>query len=279
MRAAVIVFAAAQIMAVIGWSKAAHGYQEKGQERVDYTAYTLRSWEASLGLLKAELGIPGGVMIGTYVPTWALGPAVGTTLPTAFVKLRDPFDGAVAVSVRAGIVYFDDVSLRSEALQNAGSKVGLTVLPFEAALSARFNPWFTQSLLATYVHVSAGGSDASDATIRGAAVVNNLSASTLLEVRLTRVTAITLLLRVLAYQGNARVVAQFSQGSTTVDADLGARPRRDDFVACAIPGVAFSGKHVNLHLGVGYGHWWLPVVELPIGEPQIVGDFNFYVRF
>jgi hypothetical protein len=81
------------------------------------------------------------------------------------------------------------------------------------------------------------------------------------------------------HQGRARITAHFSEGSTTVDADLGARPRSQEFVACAIPGVAFSWEHVNLHLGLGYGTWWLPIVELPLTTPQIVPDLSFYVRF
>lgn len=44
------------------------------------------------------------------------------------------------------------------------------------------------------------------------------------------------------------------------------------------PGVAFSWEHFNLHLGLGYGNWWLPVIELPLTSAQIIPEFNFYVR-
>ena len=146
-------------------------------------------------------------------------------------------------------------------------------------MSARYHRFVSQSLLFTYVFVSAGGAEPSDASIRGAAGVSNFSLSTLLEVRVTRVLALTLLARVLLHQGSAHVTAHFSERSTTIDADLGARPRSQEFVACAIPGVAFSWEHVNLHLGLGYGTWWLPVVELPLTTPQIIPDLSFYVRF
>jgi hypothetical protein len=276
-RAALIRLAVATIWAA--WSTTAHAYQVEGEERVDYTAYTLQPWEPSLGFFKAELGVPGNLMVGTYLPTWAAGPVLGVTVPTGFLKLRDPFDGPVAASIRGTIVYFDAKSLAAEVTENKGSKAGLMVLPLEGAVSARFNRWFTQSLLFTYVYVSAGGSEPGDASIRGAAGVSNFTISTFLEGRLTRVVALTLLLRVLAHQGNAHVTARFSQGSTLVDADLGARPRSQEFVACAIPGVAFSWEHINLHLGLGYGNWWLPVIELPLTSAQIIPEFSFYVRF
>jgi len=279
MRFALTPLAAAAALVMGSFSSSAWAEQEKGQERVDYTAYTLRPWELSLGPFKAKAGVPRELMVGTYVPTWAFGPLVGVAIPTGFVKLRDPWKAPVTGSARAGIVYFDGASLAAEATQNKGSKAGLLVLPFEAAVSARYQRYVSQSLLLTYVFVSAGGTEGSDSSIRGAAGVSNLSLSTLLEVRLTRVLALTLLARLLLHQGHAHLSAHFSQGSTTVDADLGARPRSQEFVACAIPGVAFSWEHVNLHLGLGYGTWWLPIVELPLTTPQIIPDLSFYVRF
>jgi hypothetical protein len=267
------VFAAASV------SADAWAYQEKGEERVDYTAYTLRPWEVSLGVLRAEAGVPGGLMFGSYIPTWAAGPFLDATVPTGFVKLRDPFDGPVAASARVTVMYFDVASLAAEVTQSKGTKVGLLVLPLEAALSARYHPVVSQSLLFTYVLVSAGGKEASDTSIRGAAGVSNFAISTLFEFRVSRVVALTLLGRVLAHQGSAHVTARFSEGPTTVEADLGARPRQQAFMGCVIPGAAFSWEHINLHLGLGYGTWWLPILELPLTRPQIIPDFNFYVRF
>ena len=46
-----------------------------------------------------------------------------------------------------------------------------------------------------------------------------------------------------------------------------------------MPGLAFSWANVNLELGLGYGNWWLPVVQLPLPERGLVPEANFYVRF
>jgi hypothetical protein len=218
-------------------------------------------------------------MIGTYLPTWAAGPAIGAFAPTAFVKIRDPFEGPVTASLRAGFMYFDGTSLANKVAENDGAKAGLWVLPFELAASARFNHSYSQSVILTYVHAAADGSEAGNTSIRGAAATNNFSVSTLLELRVSRVVALTLLGRILLHQSTARVTGTYSQGSTTVDADLGARPRTQPFMACAIPGIAFSWEHINLNAGVGYGTWWLPIVELPATSSQIVPELSFYVRF
>jgi hypothetical protein len=129
------------------------------------------------------------------------------------------------------------------------------------------------------VFADAFGKQASGATIRGAGALSHLTLSTLFEVRLTRVFALTLLARLLLYQSAAHVHARFNQGSTSVDADLGIKAQDRDFTACAIPGVAFSWSHVNLELGLGYGALWLPVVELPIPGALPLLEGNFYVRF
>jgi hypothetical protein len=274
-----VAVALSSLLAVLASSGHARAYQQEGDERVDYTAYTLHPWEASVGPFKAELGLPGGFMIGTYLPPWVVGPAVGALVPTGFVKVRDPFDGPVTVSLRAGFMYFNGTSLASRAAESEGAKAGLWVLPFELGISSRFSDLYSQSLLLTFVHASADGSETGATSIRGAAATNNFSVSTLLELRVSRVVALTLLGRLLLHQGTARVTGSYTEGSTSVDADLGARPRSYPFMACAVPGVAFSWKHINLNAGVGYGTWWLPIVELPLTSAQIVPELSFYIRF
>jgi hypothetical protein len=274
-----LIAALSSLLAVLAVSGSARAYQEEGEERVDYTAYTLNPWEAAVGPFKAELGLPGGFMIGTYLPPWVIGPAVGALVPTGYVKVRDPFHGPVAVSVRSGFMYFNGASLASKATDTEGAKAGLWVLPFELAISSRFSDLYSQSLLVTFVHAFGDGSETGATSIQGAAATNNFSVSTLLEMRMSRVVALTLLGRLLLHQGTARVSGSYTQGSTTVDADLGARPRSYPFMACVVPGIAFSWAHINLNAGVGYGTWWLPIVELPLTSAQIVPELSFYIRF
>lgn len=255
-------------------------HQKEGSERVDKTAYTLKPREFSLGILEAQAGITREVLAGTYVPTWFAFPLLGVPIPSAFVKVRDPFQGPLAFSGRVNFLYVDAGALASELLKNSGSDDGsVFLLPLEVAASYRFNRIFSQSLTLTYVLVTVDGKYESDASIHGAAALSNVSVGTFSEWRLTRVLALTLLLKAMVYRGNAHVRANFVEGSTTAEADLGARDPISGLVACAVPGVSLSFSHVNLELGLGYGHYWLPIVQLPLPEPGLVPEANFYVRF
>jgi hypothetical protein len=269
--------------AVLGcWVSAATNaaaFQEEGDERVDYTAYTLHGGEFSLGPFKAQFGVADFFTVGTYVPPWFLFPLLDATVPTGFVKVRDPFFGPVAVSARAGFVYVDASALASDYIENTGVDASLWVVPVELATSVRFSKQYSQSVEAVYVAAFAHGDETADATIKGAGALSNLTLSTLLELRLTRVFALTLLARALVYQGRAHVTAHFKEGTTGVDADLGTRDFDAGFIACAVPGVAFSWANINLELGLGYGNWWLPVVQLPLPDRGLVPEGNFYVRF
>jgi len=261
------------------WSRPAAGYQEQGSERVDRTAYTLKGGELSLGIRTAELGIVDELMIGTYVPTWFAGPVLGEPIPTGFVKLRDPFHGPFALSVRAAAVYVDADVLASRYLENPGSTASVWILPLSLAASYRFGKRFSQSVEGTYVGVAAAGDRAGHASIRGAVTSTNVTLSTLSELRLSRVFALTLLAKLMVYRGDAHVTTEFETETTEVSANLGAEKPYSGVVAAIVPGFSLSFSHVNFELGVGYGNIWLPGVELPIRGRSIVPEGNLYVRF
>jgi hypothetical protein len=279
MRAHALALASLVAFGSSAYSAAAAAYQAKGSERTDYTAYTLNGGEISLGLVRSEIGIIDEITLGTYVPTWFASPVLGAAIPSGYLKLRAPLAGALAVSTRASAFSIDADVLASEVVQNSGGSANVFVAPLQVAASYRFHRRFTQSLEATYVLVNADGEQRSDADIRGAAIMSNGSLSALSELRLTRVLALTLLLRAMVYRGNARLESQFTEGSTTVDAELGAGKPYRGLVASAVPGAAFSFSHVNFHVGVGYGNWWLPGIELPLPDYGLVPEAELSVRF
>ncbi|MEO8801551.1 MAG: hypothetical protein ABI551_26915, partial [Polyangiaceae bacterium] len=192
------------------------------------------------------------------------------------------FFGPLAVSLRAGIVYLDASALSSELSMNRSTNAGIFVVPLEIAASARIAPRFTGSLQLTYVSVGAGGAT-SDTTIDtglGAALAtSNVSLSTLFELRVSRVLALTLRETLQLGVGDVVAKGHYTQNGTRIDVDLGVVSHYRNLLGNIIPGVAFSWSHVNLQLGVGYGNVWLPVVWLPTPTRTVVPDANFYVRF
>jgi hypothetical protein len=278
-RAAVLVVASSLTLACLSWATSASAYHVKGNERIDYTAYTLNGGEVSLGPGKAQLGIIDELTAGTYVPAWFAFTVLDAPVPNGFLKFRAPLEGDLALSLRVNGMYIDADTLANRYIQNSGGDASLFVFPLEAAASYRLNRRFTQSVEATYVLVAAEGGEETDADIRGAAVMSNLTLSTLSELRLTRVFALTLLVRAMVYRGHARMESQFTEGSTSVDATLGAEKPYHGLVACAVPGASFSFSHVNFHFGVGYGNAWLPIVQLPLPDYGLVPEADFSVRF
>ena len=78
--------------------------QKKGNERVDKTAFTLKSREFSVGLWEAQAGVMRELLVGTYLPTWFAFPILGAPIPSAFLKVRDPFKGPLTLSGRVSFL-------------------------------------------------------------------------------------------------------------------------------------------------------------------------------
>lgn len=256
----------------------ARAYHERGGERVTNTAYTLNRWELSLGLWRAEVGVLDEVTLGTYVPTWFTYPFLETTVPTGFVKVRDWFDADFSVALRAGFVFFSAGTLSQKLLDDANVQGGMVVFPIGAAGSWRVNQWFTQSAELSYVFAAVGGSSQGKATLEGGMATENVTLTSLSEWRLGRIVALTLLGRVLAYRGNARLVGTIEEDGSEIDVDVGGRLEQG-VVFSVVPGISLSFEYFNLELGVGYGNLWLPIVELPLPGRSLVPEADVYVRF
>lgn len=257
--------------------------QTPGHERIDYTAYTLRSNEVMLGLGSAAYGVFDQLTIGTYVLPWFAFPWLHAPIATGYVKVRDWFDGPVSVSLRGTVAYLNASALSSELSNQATMSAGVLIFPVELSLSWRIAPVISQSVQLTWVHAAASGETSNDTNVDvglgGASTATSASLSSLTELRLTRVLSLTLRGTLLLGMSHIIVNADYERNGTRVMARLGASPRYPSVVGNIIPGVAFSWSHVNLQLGVGFGSNWLPIVGIPTQMVTLVPDADFYVRF
>jgi hypothetical protein len=270
--------------ALLAWSAAdARADQVPGEERIDYTAYTLHRNEFSLGLGSAAYGVLDQVTVGTYVLPWFAFPLLRSPIISGYVKVRDWFSGPVTVALRGGFVYLNASGISAELSNNSSSDVGFLAVPIELSASWRIRPIVSESLQLTWVHASIAGElprgTSVDSGLGGASTATSMSLASLTEVRLTRVLALSVRGTLLLDLSDIDVRGRYERDGTQVAARLGARPDQPAIVGNVIPGVHFSWSNVNLQLGLGVGTNWLPFVALPTQVVTVVPDADFYVRF
>jgi hypothetical protein len=252
-------------------------------ERIDFTAYTLRHSELTLGLGALAYGVSNEITVGTYLPLWLASPLVHAPVTSGYLKLRDWLHGPVSVSLRAAFVHLPASVFSSPLAKSGTTRVGFLVVPLELSVSARLHASFSQSVQVSWVHVGVAGSrardDRLDAQIGGASAVTSVSLHLLSELRLSRVVALTMRESVLLGSGDLLVHGALERDGTRVSAQLGATQVYHGIVANVVPGIALSWTHVNLHLGIGVGSNWLPFLGLPVRMLTVVPDADFYIRF
>jgi hypothetical protein len=256
---------------------------EPGNERIDYTAYTLQQKELAAGIGTLAFGVLDELTVGTYVLPWFAFPVLKSPVATGFVKVRDWLHGPVAVSLRANFVYLNASGLSSEITDRSHSDVRVTVIPLELSSSWRISRAFTQSLQLDYVHAWLSGNlpqdSSADTGLGGNSEASAVSLSALTEYRVSRTVALTVRGTVLLGSSDIVARATLQRRQTRVVANIGALADDRRVVANVIPGIALSWKNVNLQLGVGYGTNWLPYVAYPTRTSTVVPDVDLYLRF
>jgi len=251
--------------------------QQLENPRTDYTAYTRPQGRMAVGPFKVEHGIIDEIMVGTYPVPWLAFPWLKVPIPNAYLKLRTPALGPLTFSARGGITYINAKALAKLADDSAtASALSETA---DAAVSYHIDDRFTVSLGFDFAHVSAVGSGADQATsVEGAAFVNTYSARAFGEWRLTRVFALSLLLRYLVYQSPVDTTSTVESGNVTVDQNLSAESNERRHFSI-VPGVSFVWDRWELDGGVGYGVFYLPILGLATAKRWPILDLSVAYRF
>jgi hypothetical protein len=245
--------------------------------RTDYTAYTRPSGTLALGPLKIEHGIIDEIMIGTYPLPWFAFPILKTPIPNGYLKLRSFWGGPFTLALGGGLTYIDGKAVAKLADKTASASALSTVAELDA--SYRFNERFTLSLGFDYAHLRAIGNSGDQATsVEGASTAHTYSTRLFGEWRLSRVFALTLLLRYLIYQSPVDANATSNSSSISVTANVSAQSTEQRHFT-AVPGVSFVFDRWELTTGVGYGVFYLPVLGLASTKAWPVVDFSFAYRF
>jgi hypothetical protein len=256
----------------------AAAWHQEGSEWRDRTAYTLHAGELHLGLRQLAVGVFDALTLGTNPLVWGAGAIFGAAAPNLELKLRDWFDGPVAVSLSAGFMYLDGSKLLEPVARDEHVRAHLFNLSASLATSVAFTAAWSGSLEATYAELAVGG--ASDgAFVAGAAALSSLRLGALAQWRVSRLVALRMTGQVLLWRKAPDVRVEFQANErTTVDAEL----RLNDVAPVGawqlLPTFALSGANVNFLVGIGYGYQWLPVGGLVLSERGLVLDLDFFVR-
>jgi len=235
------------------------------------TALMIGAKRLKVGVLSFDYGLVERVSIGTDPPPWAARAFLPVMVPNLHVKVSVFERGPVAVTLQGAGYYM--------VMKENGTAVGSALaVPLSLFASFRFQPRAWLHGEATYIYAHGFGTgDLNAAGISGQIAAQAAQGAAMLEVRLTRIFSVTALGRYqpwtgrLAFEGNGNV-----DRFTTVDINGTAKPRVEH-PWMAIGGVAFLWRHVHLILGVGYGYYFVPGIDLPYPNKGFVPDGSLSV--
>jgi hypothetical protein len=220
------------------------------------TAVMLGAKRLKIGVPSLDYGIIEQLSVGSDPPVWAARAFLPVFIPNLHLKVSVFQHPPVLLAVQGALYYV--------ALQEEGSASGsMFVVPASLFASFRLHQrvWLHSEL--TYIWVTASGAgDINEAGLNGQAATRAGQAGSILELRLTRIFSVTALGRYQFYSGPLAF-----QGTIN-----GQAAQRVDHPWEAIAGVAFLWQNFHLIVGVGYGYYFVPGIDLPYPSRGFVPD-------
>ena len=232
----------------------------------EYTANTVGGNTLKLGILAFDYGITDRLSIGTDPPMWAVRAVARVIVPNFHVKYMFLDHERVRLSAQAGVYYMD----LSKVDQARGSLVTVPLtlwgsIPIVGALVGHLEAAFT------FLEGSGTG-DLDRVDLEGTVTTEALQLGAMLEYRLKPWLAFTLRGRYQPWTSPLRFEGD-SQINPYTRAVLEAEiTPEEEHPFSAVAGVAFLWKHVHLSLGVGYGAYFLPGMNVPVADQGVIPD-------
>ncbi len=277
-----VLFRPVLVAALLSTARPATADHTVDQHVTDEMPYTLRPGEVRLGLWKVEAGfeLPGPVgpaQLGTY--TWPY------LLWLADLKQANAYGKVTAFSSRrwSGTLGGGLVHAR---ISEGEDTARFTIIPVEGLLGYRLGRRLTLAGGAVYTHVAVDGvyePDEDDFLLRGGVALSNLQVPLTMEWRWSRVTALLVQARFLAFQDtgargytetridDATTVTVVATGETDALEPLRSFALTTDFV--------WSWRVVNLRAGLSYGNISLPMLNFVLPAKILFPNLDLYVRF
>jgi len=247
----------------------ADAYHEGEERLVDGTAHTLRARETRIGLWDLDFGPVAFATLGTKTAPWLLALFAPAVVPNGFVKLRLLHTRPLTLSAGAAVFH--------AALP---SRASITVVPLSAFASVDLTPRLSLHGGGTYAYAEGDGEiDLVAARIRADAAASTLQFQAKVEWRVTRGIALTIEGRVQPRTTTARFRATLPETLGVNGSFSGEIAPRDRSAAAGLAAIAFSGRHLNVRAGAGYGAVFLPALGLVLPYTTVLPELDVHVRF
>jgi hypothetical protein len=238
----------------------------------EHTALTVGARKLKLGVLAFEYGVTDRLSVGTDPPAWALRTAVPVLVPNLHVK---GVFARLPPAILTGQIgaYYANIGVETASGQ-------LLLVPLTLLSTSRIasNTWL--HLEGNYNWVRGfGAGDLSRTEVAGALAMRTAQVGAMIELRLSRVVALLARGR---YQAYASPLV-LSGGSsidpyTRVDVSLEAQPAQPH-PAVVVAGAAFTWTHVGLVVGGGFGHYFIPGVNLALPDRGFTPEGSLWAIF
>jgi hypothetical protein len=238
----------------------------------EHTARLIGGNRFKVGILALEYGITDYLSVGTDPPAWAIRSFAHVLVPNLHVKGMLLRSSHVEVSARAaGYVMM---------LNHNGVSGNAYIVPLTLYAWVMLAKPLWLHLEGSYNWAKASGTgDVSNTDVFGTVVQKTAQVGAMLELRLSRVVA--LLARgywqpwqtPIVFQGNGMI-----DPYTSVNVAIEAKPLSDHPIE-GLAGVALTWKYVGVVAGAGYGHYFVPGMNLALPYNGFVPEGSLWAVF
>jgi hypothetical protein len=269
-------------------SLAATAHADRG-EITDQTPYTLEPHHVRIGVSDVSMGLFGHdllrrVEVGTRPIAWVPS-LLGLPSYDVHAKFELWRDSTLSLAVAAEHLRVDLSSLIDNDTMDSGRDASFSVTPLEGWAGLRLGDRVRLNAGAVYTNVAVRGTTPAGPidSLGGAVGSSNLQLRGNLDVKVTRSLHVIATGRYVPWQEQW---AEAGGSETTDDGGEVSNTTRGEDDLMNVGGRAWSagaevhltGKHVNLRLGLEYGHYALPIVNFVVNERGYMPTLDLYWR-
>jgi len=245
---------------------------EQAQRWDEGTALTLGGQTFKLGILAFDYGITDRINVGTDPPMYLIRTAEPVLVPNLHIKVIAYRWNQLWLTGQAAIYYAN--------LQKGDASGTLWAIPLTAYASYQIDPrWWIHGEVTYDIIWGNGVGNLTETTLGGAAATRSLQLAATGEYRIRPTIAITLRGRLQVYTSRLALSGSANPDAfTSIAVDARIDPRNSHPWE-VVPAVAFLWQRIRLSVGVGYGNYFVPGMQVALTERGIVPQGSFSVVF